>query len=110
MMCSPHIRHLVDFLVGIANFIIVLLGRLEYVWVMGALAPLRLASHHRDQNMHRGSCLHITLGTMNLYFQRVALLRLKLKEPVMGNFRGYISAVGVRTMVLRDCAGHMVKM
>ena len=87
-----------------------LLGRLEYVWVMGALAPLRLASHHRNQNSHWGSCLHITLGTMNFDVQRVAPLRLKLKEPVMGNFRGYISADGVWTIVLRDSAGHMVKM
>ena len=108
-MCSPHLRHLVDFLVGIANFIIVHLGRLEYVCVMGALAPLRLASHHRNQNMHWGSCLRIPLGTINFDIQRVAPLRLKLKEFVMGNFRGYISADGVLTMVMRGCAGLMVK-
>ena len=59
--------------------------------------------------MHGKSDLHIILGTINFDIQRVAPLRLKLKEFVMGNFRRYISADGVLTMVLRSCAGLIVK-
>ena len=56
--------------------------------------------------MHGKGHLHIILGTMNCQF---ALQRLQLMKPVMGNFRGYISADGVWTMVLRGSAGLMVE-
>ena len=75
--------------------------------MVDALAPLRLATHHKEQNVHGRSHLHVNFGNHEFQF---ALQRLQLMKPVMGNFRGYISADGVLTMVMRGCAGHMVKM
>ena len=75
----------------------------------GCVGAAALGIASQKSELALGKLSAYNFGNHEFYFQRVALLRLKLKEPVMGNFRGYISAVGVLTMVMRGCAGLMVK-